>query len=402
MTHPPPRPRRIALFSGTRADFGHLQYVVEALRARDDVEVQLVLGGTHYEPRFGSTGHDIEAQGFPVAARIAVPLPDDTPASIVRFMGDTLRAAADALPSLAPDVLVLLGDRYEVLAMAAAALPLRVPIAHLHGGERTEGAFDESIRHAVTKLAHWHFAAAPEYAARLRQLGEAPARVFTVGAPGLDHLTRTALPGRAELASHLALSLPVDAPVLLVTYHPATLSAHDPAPAMAALTAALTAWLTANASGRVVVTGVNADPHHGIVAAAWHEWASSHADRVCVVASLGQARYLGLMKLAAAVVGNSSSGIIEAPALRVPTVNVGQRQHGRLMAASIVACPETASDIGRAITQATDPAFRASWPTALSRYGMGDASVRIASLLATLPLDDVLSKPFVDGPMTVA
>lgn len=388
--------RRIAVFSGTRADFGHLQWVLHELAARNDVELLLVLGGSHFDERFGRTADDVERTGLPIAARIPVTLTGDTPLAISRFMGDSLTATASVLADLAPHLLVLLGDRYEVLAAASAALPLRIPVAHLHGGERSDGAFDDAIRHAVTKLSHLHFAAAEPYAERLRQLGENPQHVFTVGAPGLDHVRRTLLADRDSLERHLAMPLPVDAPLLVVTYHPATLSAHDPNTAIAELIRAVSAHIAADERARIVCTGVNADPYHGVIASAWHQFAQMHPQTVRVAPSLGQSRYLGLMRLASAVVGNSSSGLIEAPALRIPTVNIGDRQRGRLMAASVVCCPEDATAIDAAIRKATNPAFRAAWPDQLSLYGDGKASERIASRLATQPLDGLLVKSFVD------
>ena len=387
--------RRIAVFSGTRADFGHLQWVLHELGARDDVSLQLILGGSHFDDRFGHTATDVETTGVTIAARVRVTLADDSALAVARFIGESIAETARVLTELAPDLLVVLGDRYEVLAAASAALPLRIPVAHVHGGERSEGAFDESIRHAVTKLSHLHFAAADAYAARIRQLGEAPEAIFNFGAPGLDHLTRTPLADRASLERYLGLTLPADAPLLLVTYHPATLSAHDPAPAIVQLTLALARWMERAPRTRIVCTGVNADPHHGAIAEAWHAFARSH-DTVRVVPSLGQARYLGLMRLATAVVGNSSSGLIEAPALRVCAVNIGERQRGRLMAASVICCAEEADAILEAIERANDPAFRASWPAALSLYGEGNASARIAHVLATVPLDRLLVKSFCD------
>jgi UDP-N-acetylglucosamine 2-epimerase (non-hydrolysing) len=387
--------RRIAVFSGTRADFGHLQWVLHELAARDDVVLQLILGGSHFEERFGHTATAVEATGLDVAARIRVPLADDSALAVARFMGESLAETARVLSHLVPDLLVVLGDRYEVLTAASAALPLRLPVAHLHGGERSEGAFDESIRHAVTKLSHLHFAAAEPYAARIRQLGENPEHVYTPGAPGLDHLLRTQLADRSSLERDLALTLPADAPLLLVTYHPATLSAHDPTQAISQLQQALTRWMAREPRTRIVCTGVNADPHHGAISAAWHDFARTH-ETVRVVPSLGQARYLGLMRMATAVVGNSSSGLIEAPALRVSTVNIGDRQRGRLMASSVLCCSEEADAILQAIARAADPGFRASWPAALSLYGDGQASARIAHTLATVPLETLLLKRFCD------
>ena len=323
---------------------------------------------------------------MPIAAEVPLELGDDSPLAVTRALAEATRGVAAALDRIRPDLLVVLGDRYEVLAAAQAAMVLNVPIAHLHGGETTEGAMDEAIRHAVTKMSHLHFVAAEPYRDRVIQLGEDPARVWTVGALGLDAIARLPELGDDELRARLE-GLDVSDGVLLVTYHPATLDTAGPEPAVRALLEALD-----RAELPVVVTKANADPGGLRVNALVEAWAAGRAD-VRVVASLGQQAYLSLMRRARAVVGNSSSGIIEAPALGVPTVNLGDRQHGRLRSPSILDVPEEAGAVAAAIAQATGGTWAAD-----SRYGTPGASDRIREVVLTHPLRGLLKKTFHDRP----
>jgi len=305
-------------------------------------------------------------------------------------MAQVTSGLARAFVELAPDVIVVLGDRYEVLAAAQAALVVGIPLAHLHGGETTEGAFDEAIRHSVTKMAHLHFVAAEDYAQRVRQLGEADDRIFNVGAPGLDHLEHTTLATRDELASHLDLVL--TSPLLVVTYHPETLDADGGLGGLVAMLEALDDIDDAT----IVFTGVNADPGHDAISDRIAQFVAADTTHRCMVPSLGQARYLGLLRIANSVIGNSSSGMIEAPALRLPTVNIGDRQKGRLRAASVVDCSPDATDIRLAIERVLDPAFTSGLPAIVSVYGAGNASSQIVDILTTTRLDGIMKKHFVD------
>lgn len=383
--------RRICVLTGTRADYGHLYWVMREIDARPGLHLLVVVTGAHLDPRFGGTVSVVEADGFNIHARVPLPLDDDSGVAVAAGMGVALAGIARALDELRPDLLVLLGDRYEELVAAEAALVLGIPVAHLHGGETTEGAFDESIRHAVTKMSHLHFVAAEPYARRVVQMGEDPARVFDVGAPGLDHVARTALAEREELERHLSIEL--TSPVIVVTHHPETLA---PDGGLAGLRALL-AVLARRADARIVVTGVNADPGHDSFARLLDDFVAADPARRVYATSLGQSRYLGLLRLADVVVGNSSSGLIEAPAMATPTVNVGDRQRGRLRAASVIDVAAEESAIAAAIDRALDPNFRTGWPTVLSRYGVGDAAIRIADVLERVDLDGILVKRFVDA-----
>jgi UDP-N-acetylglucosamine 2-epimerase (non-hydrolysing) len=381
--------RRVAVVTGTRAEFGLLRWLIEDLRDDERAELQLVVTGAHLSADHGATITEIEAAQIPVAATVDLDLADDSPLGVARSTGRGVAAMAETLQRLAPDVVVVLGDRYEILAAATAALILRIPVAHVHGGETTEGAIDEAIRHAVTKMSHLHFAAAEPYRRRIVQLGEDPDRVWTVGALGLDSIARLAPLDDDALRALLGGWDPGPAP-LLVTYHPATLGSVDPAEATGALLEALDAF----GDRRVLITEANADAGGRAVNAALRAWAAERGERARIFASLGQRGFLTAMRRAGAVVGNSSSGILEAPALGVPTVNVGDRQHGRLRAPSVIDVGEDPAAIRAGIERALGGTWTAGTP-----YGTPGASERIRAVLLTHPLDaTVLRKRFHDLP----
>ena len=380
--------------TGTRADYGHLFWLLKEIEADPELQLQLVVTGAHLSEKWGNTVDQIEHDGLPIAERVPFELNDDSPLAIADSLAQSTSGLAHAFERLQPDIVVVLGDRYEVLAAAQASLMLGIPLAHLHGGETTEGAFDEAIRHAVTKMAHLHFVAADEYAWRVRQLGERDEYIYNFGAPGLDHLTRSTLADRAELET--VVDAPLGTPLLAVTYHPETLDPDEGIAGMRAMLAALGAIEGAS----IVFTGVNADPGHDHLSKEIHDFVIADTNRRHLVTSLGQSRYLGLLKIADAVVGNSSSGLIEAPALRVPTVNIGDRQKGRLRAASVVDCAPTSEAITDALRKALDPQFRQALPENPSLYGIGNAAVRIKDVLKQVNLDGITKKPFVNRKMS--
>lgn len=384
--------RKICVITDSRAEYGHLQWLCHDIAAAPELDLQIVATGAHLSPYHGLTCEAIEADGFRVDWKVDNLLAGDGPVAVAKSMGLCVQGMADALDHLRPDVVVLLGDRYEMLAAASAAMIAAIPIAHIHGGELTEGAMDESIRHAITKMAHLHFCAAAPYCRRIIQMGEDPARVFNVGAPGLDHLARTPPLSRDELEDALGLTL--SAPVFLVTYHPVTLKPGDQTQPVRELLTALEAFPEAT----VVITGVNADTHRSAVAETFAAWAAARPQRARVVPSLGQQRYLSMMRIADAVVGNSSSGIIEAPAVKTPTVNIGPRQKGRLRADSVIDAGETAADIRAALRKALSPAFQRVVANSRSLYGAGDASRRIVEVLRSIDLHGLRMKAFHDLP----
>ena len=374
------RRRKICVVTGSRADYGLLRSLLRAIADDDDCILQVVVTGMHLSPEFGMTGGQIEADGFKIDARVDMLLSADSSVATAKSMGLGVIGFADALATLKPDILVVLGDRFEILAAAQVALVMRIPLAHIHGGETSEGAFDEGIRHALTKFAQWHFVAAEPYRQRVVQMGEAPDRVFNVGAPGLDQLDEIDWLGRESLETVLQVRLL--SPLLLVTYHPVTLADTDPSLPMAELLAALERFPDTT----VVFTYPNADAGGRRLIECVDRFVALAPQRRHAVASLGQQRYLSLMRLADAVVGNSSSGLIEAPALHRATVNIGDRQKGRLKASSVIDASEHRDAIEQALRLALSKSFAQALPQTPSVYGRGGAGARIKSQLKAVPL----------------
>lgn len=384
--------RRIALFTATRAEYGLLRPVARALRARGGAEPLWLVGGAHLFAGLGGTVSEIEADGEPIAARLDGTAPtSDSPAAVAEAAARTTTAVTAALTALRPDALIVLGDRTELLGAATAAVCLGVPLVHLEGGHVTEGAIDDRVRHAVSKLADLHFTAHPAYRDRLLQLGEPAARVFVVGSTGVDDLRAA---GPTDLASaSAALDWPLEPGVVLVAWHPETLSGRD---AGADARAVLEGVLAAAGERRLVLTGPNADVGREAVQAELERVAAAHPDRVRLYPSLGRARWGKVLGAADALVGNSSAGVIEAPALGVPSVNAGDRQAGRLRLPGVIDCAPTAAAVAAALSQALNPAFRAGLtPDPLAD---GQAATRIADILAAIDLAALARKPFVDRP----
>lgn len=381
--------RRIAFFTSTRAEYGLLRPLMAEVASRTGLTLQIIASGTHLSESHGATWLEIVADGFPIDERVEMTIATDDVEGVAQSAAQVLSGVARALIRLKPNVLVLLGDRYELLAAAQAAVLASVPIAHIHGGEATEGAIDDSIRHAITKLSQWHFAAAEPYADRIRQMGEATTRVWNVGAPAMDNIAALEPVPKAELEEFLGLQL--RAPTFLVTYHPVTLKDDSGLPAIQALLTALDTY-----SGSIVITGANVDPGAGEIRAALQSFTRDRPNRVALVESLGSRRYLSLMRHVDVVVGNSSSGLLEAPAVGVPTVDIGPRQQGRLRAPSVLHCGESGVEIGRALEVALSEDHRAIAARRESPYGQPGASRRVVDLLETVDVT-LRIKPFVDN-----
>lgn len=384
--------RKICVVTGSRAEYGLLYWLLRGIQAEPSLQLQLVVTGMHLSPQFGMTVNQIKADGFIADVKVDMQLTGDTPKALTRSMGVGLIGFADAFESLQPDIVVVLGDRYEIFAAAQAAMVARIPIAHIHGGELTEGLIDEAIRHAITKMAHLHFVSAEEYRKRVIQLGEAADRVWNVGAPGLDAIRKRALLDRAALSKELEFD--VTRPFLLVTYHPVTLAADGDDSGAEALFGALETFT----DHAVVITGVNADAGHVGIRKRIAAFVAAHPGRALARTSLGQLRYLSAMAHADAVVGNSSSGLIEAPALKVPTVNIGERQRGRLRAASVIDADTAMTPVVAAIKQALTVEFRRKTKAAASNFGDGTASEKMVRILRDHPLQGILMKRFQDMP----
>jgi UDP-hydrolysing UDP-N-acetyl-D-glucosamine 2-epimerase len=381
--------RKICVVTATRAEYGLLTPLLTHLLAKNSVELQLVVTGAHLSTRFGFTVRNIERDGFSIAARIPVAIEDDSAIGVTEALAETTIGLARAFEELRPDLLVLLGDRYEMLGAAQAAMLARIPIAHIHGGEATEGLIDEAIRHAITKMSHLHFVAADEFRKRVIQLGEVPERVWTVGATGLDNIAYLPRLDRAELEAKLGIELRT--PTFLVTHHPVTLEAGDPSAAMRTLLEVLDGF-----DGTIIITGVNADPGNGAMRCEIESFASVRQGRVLAVDSLGTHLYLNALAVVDAVVGNSSSGLIEAPSLGTPTVDIGDRQRGRLFAPSVIHCSENYDAIRRAVEIALSEEHRAIARECSTPYGQPGAGQKIADIVSTYSLDGLLLKRFHD------
>ncbi len=383
--------RKICVVTGSRADYGHLYPVMRAIAATPDLTLQTVVCGQHLDSRFGDTWKVLVADGFKIDEKVDLCLAEDTSLAVAEATGRAVSGLAQAFARLKPDVVLVLGDRFEIFAAGTAATLLRIPLAHIHGGEVTEAAMDDSLRHGLTKMAALHFVAAEPYAARVRQMGEDPAHVFMTGAPGLDHLDTQAFMTREQLAEDLEMN--ISEPFFVVTYHPVTLEGDYGAAAMTHLAAALNTFQDA----AIVFTGVNSDPGHDAIQKILAAFCAKAPNKRKLAQSLGQRRYLSAVKEADAVIGNSSSGLIEAPALFTPTVNISDRQKGRLRSASVIDCGEDTEEITAAIHQVLDPAFRAFVAGQTPAYGhSGTAAAQITDVLKSVDLARLSVKRFHD------
>ena len=331
-----------------------------------------------------------ETDGFVIDEKIEMLLSSDTPLGITKSMGVALLGFADAFARLSPDIVVMLGDRYEILAAAEAAMMANIPIAHIHGGEITEGAVDDSIRHAITKMAHLHFVAAPEYRERVMQMGENPAHIFEVGAVGVDNIVKSPLMSLDALEE--SLQIPLGDKYFLVTYHPVTVAVARQSDALQNLFDALDMF----PDYRVLITKANSDAGGRGINRRLDEYAAERKERVSCHTSLGQLRYLSAMKHSSAVVGNSSSGLLEAPVLKVPTVNIGARQKGRLRALSVIDCEEEKESIMKALRKAVSGEFRRGLKTMEIPHADGNIASCIKNTLRDIPLEGLFQKRFHD------
>jgi GDP/UDP-N,N'-diacetylbacillosamine 2-epimerase (hydrolysing) len=342
----------------------------------------------HLSPEFGLTYKEIEKAGFPITKKIEIILSSDTPVGISKSIGLGMISFAEALDELRPDLLVILGDRYEMLAVASAATICRVPIAHIHGGEATEGVIDEPIRHSITKMSHIHFTVADVYKRRVIQLGERPENVYNFGAPGIDNIIKLDLLDKQKLEAALDFKLGVK--YMVVTFHPVTLEFSSAETQFNNLLAALDHFV----DFYVIFTKPNADTEGRIISALIDTYVRQHEGRCTSFQSMGQLLYLSAIKSAAVVVGNSSSGIIEAPTLKVATVNIGDRQKGRVKAPSVIDCKTDKLSIIEAIRKATSESMKAVTNNQQNPYGNGGASTEIARIIKTHPLENILKKEF--------
>jgi UDP-hydrolysing UDP-N-acetyl-D-glucosamine 2-epimerase len=375
--------RRIGVVTTSRADYGHLYWPLRELANHPAVELGIFALGPHLSPEFGSTIQEIERDGFPIQARIECLLSSDTDTGMAKTIGLAILGLADALTAWRPDLLLLIADRYEMLAPASVALALRIPVAHIEGGEVSQGAIDDQVRNALTKLAHIHFTSTETARRRVIAMGEEPWRVHRAGAPSLDHLRRSALLDRSALEARLGLSL--SSPTLVAAWHPVTILRDTNAEADAFFAA------LAQAPGQLVFVYPNADAgSHALIQRT--RALAAERDHTHIFVNLDAVTYWSLLGCAHALIGNSSSGIMEAGSFALPVVNVGMRQQGRERAANVVDAPAETAPICAAIHRALNPGFRNSLAGMENPYGDGTAAVTIARVLTTAPLDGLLIK----------
>ena len=384
--------RTICVVTGSRAEYGLLKWLMAGIRDSSQSHLQVIATGMHLSPEFGSTWRVIEADGFPIDRKVEMLLSSDTAVGVTKSMGLALSGFADAFASLRPDIVVVLGDRFEIHAAVTAALIAGLPVAHLHGGELTMGAFDDAIRHAITKMSVLHFTGTEPYRRRVIQMGEAPERVFNVGGFGIDAISRVPRMDRAELERSIGFEL--GDTNLLVTFHPETATGASSAEQVDELLAALD-----GVDARLVFTMPNADTDGRAIVARLTDYVQAHPERACVHTSLGQTRYLSLMELVDGVVGNSSSGLAEAPSFGIGTVNIGARQDGRLRASSVVDCEPERAAIRSAVQRILSPKFRAAAKSAVNPYGSPGAAERTLAVLERFELDSG-PKGFFDIPLS--
>ncbi len=381
--------KKVCVITGTRAEYGLLRWVIEGIRDSAQLHLQLAVTGMHLSPEFGMTVNAIEEDGLKIDRRVEMLLSSDSAVGTTKSMGLGMIGFADAFSDLKPDLLLILGDRYEIFAAAAAATIARIPIAHLHGGEATEGLIDEPIRHSVTKMSHLHFVAACEYRDRVIQLGEHPDRVFLVGGLGVDSIRKLDLLSRPDLESELGFRFRDRN--LLVTFHPVTLEGNASEHQMDQLLATLSELQEVG----LIFTMPNADPEGRALFGKIEKFCADNENAVAYT-SLGQRRYLSCMKYVDGVVGNSSSGLIEAPSLNTGTVNIGDRQRGRLRADSVIDCEPTKASIEEALNRLWADDFQKVIKNARNPYGDGGASDAIVRLLENAPFENILKKRFFD------
>lgn len=381
--------RKICVITGSRAEYGILRDLMKEIDRDPSLSLQVIVTNMHLSPEFGLTYREIEKDGLRIDRKVEMLLSSDSPVGTAKSLGLGVIGMADALAELNPDMVVILGDRYEMLGAAEVALILGIPLAHLHGGEVTEGAYDDAIRHAITKLADIHLTATEEYRRNVIQMGEDPGRVFNVGALGVDNIIRQPLMDRAELSRQLDFDL-YD-PYLSVTFHPVTREHGTAALQTQALLNALSEIID---TYKIIITLPNSDTDGRVIMEMFKDFASDHPDRVLAVTSLGRDRYFASLKYASAVVGNSSSGLIEAPAFGIPTLNIGNRQKGRARGASVVDVAADEDSIRQGLEKVLSPEFAAIAKTAGSPYYQPETLAKVKEIISSFPLENIKTKHF--------
>lgn len=382
--------RKVCIVTGTRAEYGLLYRLIKKIQSDDTLRLQLVATGMHLSPEFGLTVREIEKDGFPVSERLEMLLSSDTETAISTSMGLGMIEFAKAYEKLNPDLIIVLGDRFEIFAAVAASVPFRIPVAHLHGGEITRGAFDDVLRHCITKMSHIHFTSTEEYRERVIQLGEHPSRVFNVGAIGLDNIRHLNLLRNKELEKKLKFKF--NKHNLLVTFHPVTLEKNTSKIQFSNLLHVLETLQETN----VIFTKANADTNGRIINAMIDNYVLKNPYKAKAFTSMGQKLYLSTMHFVDAVVGNSSSGIFEAPSFKVGTINIGDRQQGRIKAHSVIDCEPTKNGIRDAFKMLYSNDFQKRLKIVRNPYGDGNTADKIITILKKTHLKSIVIKSFYD------
>lgn len=384
--------RKICVVTGTRAEYGLMSRLMRLIKDSSETQLQIIATNMHLSPRFGNTYQEIEADGFTIDEK--VPIIDeeapDNANSTLKSMAAALSGFADAYEELKPDMVLVLGDRYEILAAATAALIKRIPIAHLHGGEITEGAYDDAIRHSITKMSHLHFTSTEQYRNRVIQLGEQPERVFNVGAIGVENIKKFPLLSKVEIEKDIQFK--IDYNTILVTYHPVTLGKHTAEQDINDFLAAL----EERPDLRIIFTMPNSDTGGQVITDAINAFVENHYDRARAFKSLGVKRYLSVMRQVAAVVGNSSSGLLEVPSFGIPTLNIGDRQNGRIACESVYHCETDKESVMKGLDKVLSAEFREFTKRVHNPYDKENTAQRIYDVISTYPLDKLNQKHFYD------
>ena len=381
--------RKIAVVTGTRAEYGLLYWIIKSIHEAPDLELQLIVTGMHLSHEFGLTVREIEKDGFPIVERVEMLLSSDTESAIATSMGIGMIGFAKVYERIKSDILLVLGDRFEILSAVTSAIPFRIPVAHIAGGEVTEGAMDELFRHSITKMSHIHFPSTSKYVARIMQMGEIPENIFCFGAPGLDNVIKLNLLDKQQLVQELNLSH--EKKWGIVTYHPVTLEKDSAKTQIDELLGGLDNfndiyW---------IITFPNADMESRVIIESIEEYVKENPEKTNLFNSLGQLKYLSILKNATLMVGNSSSGLIEAPSFELPVVNIGDRQKGRIRAVNVIDVPVCKqNEIEIAINKALSKDFRESLKGLRNPYGVGNASEKIVAILRNVSLSDLSKKQF--------
>jgi GDP/UDP-N,N'-diacetylbacillosamine 2-epimerase (hydrolysing) len=380
--------RKILVISGTRAEYGLMRWIIQYLHDDSDLELQIVATGMHLSPEFGLTFKTIIEDGFVINKKVEMLLSSDTSIGLSKSMGLGMISFAEVYNDLNPDVILVLGDRFEIFAAVASAMVSRIPVAHIHGGEATEGLIDEPIRHSITKMSHIHFTATEAYRNRVIQLGEQPDKVFYTGTPGLDNISKLRLYNKDEFEK--SINFEIGEKCFLVTFHPVTLEKGTSAHQFDELLEAIEYFN----DYKVIFTLPNADTDGRIVIEKIQQYVSLNSNKSVAFTSMGQIRYLSALKYVSMVIGNSSSGLTEVPSFKIPTINIGDRQKGRIKADSVIDCLPSKEEIIKSISLGLSLEFQSKLPNIQNPYGSGGASKKIVEILKNIDLKNVLKKQF--------